>query len=512
MHAKLALSHPLSLYLDKDPKDFTRADLLKVVNERNIERFTFHYTGIDSQLKELKLPFGTINQAEHILAAGERVDGSSLFKGLVDTSDSDLYVVPYYRTAFISPFDPRSLNLICRFLNRQGEPAPFTPDNILAIAHRRFRERTGIEFHALGELEFFLIGDPGPTMYEPARQSGYHSAAPFFKYGPIVDEMVRYIVQITGLVKYAHAEVGFIEALRSDRPDLAGKRAEQHEIELLTCPVEEMGDVVSLSRWIIRNVAFRHGMLASFVPKLEEGVAGNGFHFHMELIRDGANLMTGPDGKLSEEALRLIGGLVHYAPTLSAFGNTVASAFLRLVPNQEAPVRICWSDANRSALIRVPLGWSETADLASRVNPGEPSAFTDERGRQTVEIRSPDGSALFHLLLAGLTTAAEYGLCTEGMVELALRTKITGNIFSDEELLRRLEPLPGSCAAAARLLQANRALYERGGVFPPRVIEYVIELLMREDDTALNSNLSKMTADERLTATRHVMHRDIHRN
>ncbi|MFH1573226.1 MAG: glutamine synthetase family protein [Acidobacteriota bacterium] len=364
------------------------------MRKNEIERFTFHYTGVDSQLKELKLPFGTIAQAEQILAAGERVDGSSLFKGLMDTSDSDLYVVPSYRTAFISPFDDRSLNLVCRFLDRHGRPAGFTPDNILALAHHRFQERTGMECHAMGELEFFLIGDPGHQLYEPQRQSGYHSAAPFFKYGPIVDEMVRYIVQITGLVKYAHAEVGFIESLRSNRPDLAGKRAEQHEIELLTCPVEDMGDVVALSRWIIRNVAFRHGMLATFVPKLEEGVAGNGFHFHMELIKDGRNLMAGPDGKLSEEALRLIGGLVHYAPSLSAFGNTVASAFLRLVPNQEAPVRICWSDSNRSALIRVPLGWSETSDLAARVNPVERDSFSDNRGRQTVEIRSPDAGIL----------------------------------------------------------------------------------------------------------------------
>ena len=392
------------------------------------------------------------------------------------------------RTAFISPFDERSLNFICRFLDRRGEPAHFTPDNILAIAHKRFRERTGMELHALGELEFFLIGEPGPPLYEPARQSGYHASAPFFKYGPIVDEMVRYIVQITGLVKYAHAEVGFIESLRSDRMDLAGKRAEQHEMELLTCPIEEMGDVVALARWIIRNVAFRRGMLASFVPKLEEGVAGNGFHFHMELIRNGANLMTGPDGKISSLAMKLIGGLIYFAPTLSAFGNTVASAFLRLVPNQKAPVRICWSDSNRSALIRVPLGWSETADLAPRVNPAEPDMFTEDRGRQTVEIRSPDGSALFHLLLAGLTTAAEYGLTMDGMIELAERTKVAGNIFSNQELLERLEPLPGSCAAAARLLKEKRAMYESFGVFPPAVADYVIDLLMREDDASLNRN------------------------
>ncbi|MBI4703619.1 MAG: glutamine synthetase [Deltaproteobacteria bacterium] len=512
MNTDLALSNPLSRLLDKEPADFCRADLLRVVREQGIEHFSFHYTGMDNQLKELRLPFSTIEHAERILAAGERVDGSSLFRGLVDPADSDLYVVPRYRTAFISPFDPRSLDFMCRFLGRDGSHAPFTPDNVLSFAHRRFKERTGMELHALGEIEFFLVGEAGPGLFTPTRQTGYHASAPFFTFGDVVSEMVRHISQITGAVKYAHAEVGFIDAVRSDREILKGKRAEQHEIEFLTRPMEETGDFVALSRWIIRNVAFRHGMLATFAPKLEEGVAGNGFHVHMELVRDGKNAMTAPGGGLSREALRLVGGLVHYAATLSAFGNTVASAFLRLVPNQEAPTRICWSDCNRSALVRVPLGWQHAADLAQAVNPDEPGRYVDPRGHQTVEIRSPDGSAFFNLLLAGLTTAAGYGLTHDGMEELAAKTKVVGNIFEDPTLVARLEPLPGSCVAAARLLRERRELYEKEGVFPPEVVDYVVDKLMREDDERLNQTLAHMSAEERLTATRQIMHRDIHRN
>jgi glutamine synthetase len=105
-----ALANPLTLILDKDRADFTRADMLKVVREQGIERLTFHYTGLDGKLRELKLPFTSYDQAERILAAGERVDGSSLFKGLVDAASSDLYVVPSYTTAFLSPFDPLSLD------------------------------------------------------------------------------------------------------------------------------------------------------------------------------------------------------------------------------------------------------------------------------------------------------------------------------------------------------------------------------------------------------------------
>lgn len=508
----LVLANPLSLLLEKERGEFTRADMMRVVAEKGIERFTFHHTGIDGQLKELRLPFSSLKHAEEILAMGERVDGSSLFHGMVDTSNSDVYVVPSYKTAFISPFDSRSLDFICRFLNRDGELAPFTPDNILAIAHRRFQETTGLELHALGELEFFLLAEGGPAFFTPDKQVGYHASAPFFKSGHVVNEMVRHLAQITGAVKYAHSEVGFIDSVRSDLSMLAGRRAEQHEIEFNTRPIEEMGDFMALARWVIRNVADRHGMLATFAPKLEEGIAGNGFHFHLELVRDGKNIMMDEDRQLSEPARRLIGGLVHYAATLSAFGNTVASSFLRLVPNQEAPTRICWSDSNRSALIRVPLGWSMKSDLAGVVNPHETGEYVDERGRQTVEIRSPDGSALFHLLLAGITTAAEYGLLNDESLELTANTQVQGNIFDAAGGFERLEPLPGSCVACSRLLEERRKLYDGFGVFPTRVVDYVVRLLMRENDEHLNHDLSKMSAEERLTTTRRLMHKDIHRH
>ena len=512
MIQQAALANPLSLMLDKERGDFTRSDMLKVIRERGIERLSFHYTSVDGKMRELKLPFADFTQAERILASGERVDGSSLFAGLVDAAASDLYVVPSYRTAFLSPFDSSSLNFICRFLDRDGQLAAFTPDNILALAHERFKERTGLELHALGELEFFLLREGGPENFSAHRQIGYHASSPFFKAGDVVNEMVRYLTQITGSVKYAHAEVGYIDSVRSDLPLLKGRRAEQHEIELLTRPIEEMGYLIGLSRWIIRNVAHRNGMLATFAPKIEEGVAGNGLHFHMELVRDGQNIMSEKDGALSQDARKLIGGLVDYASTLSAFGNTVASSFLRLVPNQEAPTRICWSHNNRSALIRVPLGWSEHSHLAKVVNPADTDDYVDSRGRQTVELRSPDGSASFHLLLAGITTAAEHGLTADGMLERAEQTNVEGNVFSDKEVMDRLEPLPSSCVQCASLLDERRSMYEDSGVFPPRVIDYQIKLLEREDDEKLNRDFSRLPAEERLVATRDLMHKDIHRH
>src|SRR5512142_2047634 len=146
-----ALTNPISLIVDKPREQFTREDLIRVIEEKQIERITFHYTALDGKYKELKIPVAGRYQAERILADGERVDGSSLFKGLVETTLSDLYVVPVYKTAFLSPFEPASLDFTCRYLTREGELVPFALDTILARAAALFRRTTGLELHALGE-------------------------------------------------------------------------------------------------------------------------------------------------------------------------------------------------------------------------------------------------------------------------------------------------------------------------------------------------------------------------
>lgn len=508
-----ALSNSISLLLDKPKAEFTRDDFIKVIMEKQIERITLHYTGLDGKLKELKVPIANRFQAERILAEGERVDGSSLFKGMVDTSLSDLYVVPLYRTAFLNPFDTGSLDFICRYLTREGELAPFAPDSILHNAYQLFRQNSGLEFYALGELEFFLISDSTTGHLFPAqKQRGYHGTGPFIKSGKIIDEMVYHITRITGSVKYAHSEVGYVESVRSDLEEIKGKSAEQMEIEFLPTPIDETGDNLVLARWLIRNVAYKHGCVATFAPKLEEGIAGNGLHVHLEVRKNGKNIMTDKDGALSPEARKVIGGLCHYADTLTAFGNTTSSAYLRLVPNQEAPTHICWSDLNRSALIRIPLAWSNLNNLAQRLNPQQEEPFKELVNLQTVELRSPDGSAITHLLLAGITLAAEWGLTHEKSLEIAKKLYVSGNISRNKELLAQLPVLPQSCMGSAKILLEKRNLYERDNIFPPGVIDYVAKLLQAENDLTINQDLADLPADDRLLQTRRIMHKDLHRH
>jgi glutamine synthetase len=319
-------------------------------------------------------------------------------------------------------------------------------------------------------------------------------------------------------VKYAHGEVGFVDHVQSERPEIAGKRAEQLEIEYLPRPIESMADDLVIGRWLIRNIAWQHGCVATFAPKLEEGVAGSGLHIHHELRRDGRNVMADSRGALTEDARRLVGGLCRYAESLTAFGNATSSAYLRLVPNQEAPTYVCWSDLNRGAMIRVPLAWAANRQLSRTVNAGE-QEYRSTDSRQTVELRTPDGSALIHLLLAGIAMSAGWAFSKEAAgkaagspLTLAEKLYVKGDLAKDKALTSRLAALPSSCVGSSRIMVKERSLYERDGVFPPSVIDYVIRLLEKEDDEFMNKKLDSLPADDRLLEMRRIMHKDIHRH
>ncbi len=507
-----ALVNPICAIVEKPRTELTRADLVRVIEEKQIEKITFHYTGLDGKFKELRLPVTNRYQTELILGEGERVDGSSLFRGLVDVALSDLYVVPVYRTAFLNPFDKGSLDFICRYYTHDGELAPFALDSILHNACELFKKNTELELYALGEVEFFLLSEPYSQIYPSPKQKGYQASAPYVKSGEILNEMIRHIAQITGAVKYAHSEVGNVTSVRSNLEEIREKQAEQLEIEFLPTPVEEAADNLVLARWLVRNIAYKYGCIATFAPKLEEGIAGNGLHVHMKLMQNGKNRMLDGKGNLSTEAKKLIGGLCTYADSLTAFGNTVSSAYLRLVPHQEAPTRICWSDLNRSAMVRVPLGWSKISNLASKLNRQEESGLKESVNRQTIELRTPDGSAIIHLLLAGITLAADWGLTHPESLKIARERYVAGNIFKNQKLLKKLAALPGSCVESSRILLKKRKLYEREDIFPESIIEHVANLLRAENDEQMNEFLVDLPADDRLQETRRIMHKDLHRH
>jgi glutamine synthetase len=472
--------HKIAAALQKDPRDFTRDDLVKFVLQEEIRRINFRYPAFDGRVKTLGFVVHSRSHLEQILDRGERVDGSSLFES-IDSASSDLYVVPRYRTAFLSPFsEVPTVELLCSFFNSDGQPLESAPEYELAKAQKSLRA-VGYEMHAMGELEYYAIRDSDP-LYPGVPQRGYHESRPFTKFAGLREEAMLAIARAGGRVKYGHSEVG---TFHSD-----GKDLEQHEIEFLPVPVEEAADQLLIAKWMVRMVAYRRGVTVSFAPKVMVGHAGSGLHIHTMLVENGRNAFSDGQG-ITEVARRVIGGYLDMAPSLTAFGNTVPLSYLRLVPHQEAPTNICWGDRNRSVLVRVPLGWHGVDDIARKANPGANSPSGKVMNPQTVEFRSPDGSADIYGLLSGLTVAARHGLEMKDAKELADRLYVDINMFSSNHagVQRELPQLPGSCSESAEALLARRTVYEQHGVFMPSRIDAIASRLRDFRDQGTSERL-----------------------
>ncbi len=474
--------NPLVQFLKKPASQFTKDDIIYFIREYNIQMINFRYIAEDGRLKTLNFVISNRQHLESILTAGERVDGSSLFS-FMEAGSSDLYVVPRYRTAFLNPFNEEpSLEILCSFYDHTGQPLASSPENILRKAYRQFKAATGFIFKTLGELEYYVNSEKEST-FPASDQKGYHESEPFAKFEGMRKEALRTIAQCGGKIKYGHSEVG--NFIKGD------EAFEQHEIEFLPCEPEEAVDQLIVSKWVLRMLAEREEVEISFAPKITVGKAGSGLHFHMLLEKDGENIMI-ENGKLSTHAKKMIAGILDLAAPLTAFGNTIPTSYLRLVPHQEAPTNICWGDRNRSALVRVPLGWNGENNMIADANPGIEIDIETIKGKQTVEFRAPDGSANIHLLVAGLIIASQHGLKTmNNALENAERLYVGGNIFLEEnkEIQQQLEQLPASCWDSAESLENKRQFFEDGDVFPASVVNHVVKTLKSYDDKDLSERL-----------------------
>ncbi len=292
------------------------------------------------------------------------------------------------------------------------------------------------------------------------------------------------ITQTGGLIKYGHSEVGNFT--------MDGKLYEQNEIEFLPTDLEAAADQLLIAKWIIRTLASEYDVNVTFAPKITVGKAGSGMHVHTRLM-DGDNNAFVNNGALTDAAYKSIAGYLDLAPSMTAFGNTNPTSYLRLVPHQEAPTNICWGDMNRSALVRVPLGWSVGAkDMCSTANPLENPSDADFTQKQTVEFRCPDGSADIYLLLASLAVAVRHGFEMENSVKYAKDRYIAVNIFHDENksITDSLKQLPTSCYDSANSLEGQREVFEKYGVFSKGLIDGTIASLRKFNDKDIRAELS----------------------
>lgn len=474
--------NPLVRFLGKPAKEFTKTDIIKYVEENGVEMVNFRYAGADGRLKTLNFIINDVEHLDTVLSAGERVDGSSLFP-YIEAGSSDLYVMPRFRTAFVNPFSEiPAIDILCSFYTKDGDPLEIAPEYTLRKAHKALKEVTGMEFEVMGELEFYVISEK-EDLFLATDQRGYHESTPFNKGADFRTAAMKAIAMTGGLIKYGHSEVG-----NFTQGELI---YEQNEIEFLPTNLEDAADQLMIAKWVLRTLAYQFGVDLTFAPKITVGKAGSGMHVHTRLVKDGKNMYV-KNGVLTDDAMRAIAGFLDMSSSLTALGNTNPTSYLRLVPHQEAPTNICWGDRNRSALVRVPLGWESSKDMLKDANPLEPTNKKDFSYKQTVEFRCPDGSADIYLLLAGLTVAVRHGFEMENAIQYAKDRYVAVNIFHDEHkaVLDRLSHLPASCSESADSFAAQRAVYEEKGVFDKRLVDGLLTKLRSFKDANLRQELA----------------------
>jgi len=447
-----------------------KEDILKFVSEKGVKILNLCHIAEDGRLKTLSFTATDRKKVSEILELGERVDGSNLFS-YIEPGKSDIYIMPKFDKAFTHPFSSMpTLNVLCEYLDENGKPLEVAPQNVLARAEEKLDSSSSIVLKALAELEFYIISKQKTEMlFRGPPDKNYHESAPFTFFEDLRNEVLITLANIGIAVKYGHSEVGRI--LGKDDTLM-----EQQEVEFVPQNLSNMADTITIAKWVIRNVCAKYRVSVSFSPKVVLEHVGNGMHIHLCGLKNGKNIIASRDGTPSVEALKMVGGILKLAPSLSAFGNTTPVSYLRFIVRKESPMHICWGTRNRLALIRIPLWWNFTKKGREIGN-----------CRETFEYRAPDALSNAYLLLAGITVATNYGLKDpKEALKIAEDLHIEG-IGGRRKLLK---VLPRSCIESARNLEKDRRFYEADRVFPEKLIDKTIKALKSYKDQNLWEKLA----------------------
>ena len=439
---------------------YSKEDILAMVEENGVKFIRLQFTDILGTLKNVAI---TDRQLEKALNNQCMFDGSSI-NGFVRVEESDMYLRPDLDTFVIFPWRPQQgkvARLICDVYMPDGTPFEGDPRYILKKAINK-AEAMGYTMNVGPECEFFLFevdNDGNPTLKTNDKGS-------YFDLGPIdLGENARRDMTL------ALEDMGF-EIETSHHEVAAG----QNEIDFKYADALVTADNVTTFKYVVKSIAQRHGLYATFMPKPLHGVNGSGMHVNISLIKDGKNAFYNEDDQLglSSVAYNFIAGVLKHIKEICPITNPLVNSYKRLVPDYEAPVYIAWSAKNRSPLIRVP----------------------SARGEGTrIEFRSPDPSSNPYLVLACLLLA---GL--EGIKDNLEPPKcIDRNIFNlsrEERKRENIENLPESLHEAIAYMQKSDLVKEALG---KNTFEYYIKAKEVEWDNyrtqvhqwEINSYLSK---------------------
>ena len=422
---------------------YTKEDIIRLVEEQDVEFIRMQFTDIFGQLKNVAI---TRSQIQKAVNNQIMIDGSSI-EGFTRIHESDQYLYPDLDSFTVLPWRPqygKVARLICDVYNPDGTPFVGDPRGVLKKALKRAADM-GYSFNVGPECEFFLFetDDEGRPTTKTGDEAGYFDLGPL-DHGEGTRREICLNLEAMGFeIEASHHEVA----------------QGQHEIDFKYAPALECADKIMTFKLAVKTVAQKNGLHATFMPKPVFGINGSGMHTNMSLFKDGKNVFYDPNDArgLSKEAYSFIAGLLAHVRGMAAITNPLVNSYKRLVPGYEAPCYLAWSASNRSALIRIPAA----------------------RGQSTrVELRCPDPSCNPYLELACCLAAGLDGI-EKGMVPPA---EITENIFAMDRKTRHahgIHSLPGNLSEAIDEMEKDELICQTLG---EHVVEQYIQGKRKEWD------------------------------
>jgi len=412
------LSQELGGLMTVKERTESREYVLKMAKEHKVKFIRLWFTDILGFLKSFAI---TVEELEGALEDGMGFDGSSI-EGFARIDESDMVALPDPDTFQLLPWRPTEhavARMFCDILKPGGEPFDGDPRYILKRNLKRAADM-GYTFNVGPELEYFYFRDSKGT--EPLDEGGYFDMTPLDMASDLRQETVLTLEEMGIGVEYSHHEVA----------------ASQHEIDMRYTDALTMADSVMTYRLVVKEIALKHGVYATFMPKPVFGINGSGMHVHQSLFKGDRNAFFDRNDEyyLSKIAKCYIAGLLRHASEITSITSQWVNSYKRLVPGYEAPVYLSWARRNRADLIRVP-----------EYQPGRENSTR-------IEFRSPDPACNPYLAFSVMLAAGLEGI--EKGYEIP--DPIEENVYemTDEERKKRgIETLPASLWEAIRLTEKS---------------------------------------------------------
>ncbi|WP_125579566.1 type I glutamate--ammonia ligase [Lacticaseibacillus suibinensis] len=405
-------------------KQAITADMIRQsVKEQNVEFLRLMFTDINGIIKNVEVP---VSQLEKVLANKMTFDGSSI-DGFVRIEESDMLLFPDLNTWLLFPWENdggKIARLICSVHKPDGEPFVGDPRNNLIRVMEDAHKAGYTAFNIGPEPEFFLfkLDENGEPSLKLNDKGSYFDFAPLDLGENCRRDIVLELEKMGFEVEASHHEVA----------------PGQHEIDFKYADAVDAADNIQTFKLVVKSIARKHGLYATFMPKPLQGINGSGMHINMSLFNEQGNAFYDADAdeKLSPVAMHFLAGLLAHARGLTAINNPTVNSYKRLVPGYEAPVYIAWSGTNRSPLIRVP----QSRGLGTRL-----------------EMRSVDPTANPYLAIAAILEAGLDGVRNQ----LDPEDAVDRNIYSMQDTERKanhIQDLPSTLHNALKALASDQVV------------------------------------------------------